>query len=82
MRPSRRLRRQAPKRILFERSMSQSFIKVTYRIETVGDVAALAAKIASDQSTGTFVVVPGETPELKARVAARVADVQIGRAHV
>ena len=57
--------------------MSRSFIKVTYRIETAGDVAALAAKIASDQSTGTFVVVPGETPELKARVAARVADVRM-----
>jgi ribulose 1,5-bisphosphate carboxylase large subunit-like protein len=63
--------------MFFERSMSQSFIKVTYRIETVGDVGALAAKIASDQSTGTFVAVPGETPELKARVAARVVDVRM-----
>ena len=35
--------------------MSQSVIRMTYRIETAGDVAALAAKIASDQSTGTFV---------------------------
>jgi 3-oxoisoapionate-4-phosphate decarboxylase len=52
--------------------MSRSMIRVTYRIETAGDVAALADKIASDQSTGTFVPVPGETPELKARVAARV----------
>jgi ribulose-bisphosphate carboxylase large chain len=34
----------------------------------------LAAKIASDQSTGTFVPVPGETEELKNRVAARVLD--------
>ncbi|WP_158816469.1 3-oxo-isoapionate-4-phosphate decarboxylase OiaX [Methylocapsa sp. S129] len=57
--------------------MSQSTIKVTYRIETAGDVAALAAKIASDQSTGTFVEVPGETPELKARVAARVVDIRM-----
>ncbi len=30
----------------------------------------MAAKIASDQSTGTFVALPGETEELKARVAA------------
>jgi 3-oxoisoapionate-4-phosphate decarboxylase len=52
--------------------MSQSVIRVTYRIETSGNVAALAAKIASDQSTGTFVATPGETPELKARVGARV----------
>jgi 3-oxoisoapionate-4-phosphate decarboxylase len=47
-------------------------IRLTYRIETAGDPHKLAAKIASDQSTGTFVAVPGETPELKARVAARV----------
>jgi 3-oxoisoapionate-4-phosphate decarboxylase len=52
--------------------MSRPVIRLTYRIETAGDVAALAAKIASDQSTGTFVAVPGETPELKARVAAEV----------
>src|SRR4051812_24289141 len=52
--------------------MSQSVIRMTYLIETAGDVGALAAKIASDQSTGTFVPLPGETPELKARVGARV----------
>ncbi len=56
--------------------MSQSVIRMTYRIETSGDVAALAAKIASDQSTGTFVPTPGETPELKARVGARVVDLR------
>ncbi|MDQ0390539.1 3-oxo-isoapionate-4-phosphate decarboxylase OiaX [Labrys monachus] len=56
--------------------MSSSTIKVTYRIETADDVEALAAKIASDQSTGTFVAVPGETPELKARVAARVTAIR------
>ncbi|MDE3174604.1 MAG: ribulose-bisphosphate carboxylase large subunit family protein [Pseudomonadota bacterium] len=52
--------------------MSGSVVRVTYRIETSGEVAALADKIASDQSTGTFVPTPGETPELKARVGARV----------
>lgn len=51
---------------------SPDAIRLTYRIETAGDPEALAAKIASDQSTGTFVPVPGETPELKARVAARL----------
>jgi ribulose 1,5-bisphosphate carboxylase large subunit-like protein len=51
-------------------------IVVTYRIETPGETEALAAKIASDQSTGTFVALPGETPELKRRVAARVLDVR------
>ncbi len=48
-------------------------ITLTYRIETPGSVEAMATKIASDQSTGTFVALPGETEELKARVAARVA---------
>ena len=51
-------------------------IRLTYRIETPGDVELMAAKIASDQSTGTFVAVPGETPELKARVAARVVAIR------
>ena len=51
-------------------------IRLTYRIETPGDVESMAAKIASDQSTGTFVAVPGETPELKARVAARVVAIR------
>ncbi|ASY73133.1 ribulose bisphosphate carboxylase [Sinorhizobium fredii USDA 205] len=51
-------------------------IRITYRIETPGDVEALAARIASDQSTGTFVPVPGETDELKARVAARVVAIR------
>ncbi len=52
-------------------------IVVTYRIETPGNgIAAMAEKIASDQSTGTFVPTPGETEALKARVAARVLDIR------
>ncbi|OLP61977.1 ribulose 1,5-bisphosphate carboxylase [Xaviernesmea oryzae] len=51
-------------------------ITLTYRIETTGSVEAMAQKIASDQSTGTFVPVPGETEALKARVAARVLAVR------
>lgn len=51
-------------------------ITLTYRIETSGSVEAMADKIASDQSTGTFVSVPGETEELKLRVAARVLAVR------
>jgi 3-oxoisoapionate-4-phosphate decarboxylase len=54
-----------------------SSIILTYRIETPGDgIEAMAAKIASDQSSGTFVSVPGETEELKARVAARVVAIR------
>jgi ribulose-bisphosphate carboxylase large chain len=58
------------------RNQPRSVIRLTYLIETDGNPEKLAAKIASDQSTGTFVAVPGETEELKARVAARVVDVR------
>jgi ribulose-bisphosphate carboxylase large chain len=51
-------------------------IRLTYRIETPGSIEAMAKKIASDQSTGTFVALPGETEALKARVAARVAGIR------
>lgn len=52
-------------------------IRLTYRIETPGDIRRMAEKIASDQTTGTFVPVPGETPDLKARCAARVIDIRM-----
>ena len=51
-------------------------VRLTYRLETPGEIERVAAKIASDQSTGTFVALPGETPELKARVAARVVAIR------
>ncbi len=52
--------------------MTNIFITLTYLIETSGNPEKLAAQMASDQSTGTFVPLPGETEELKNRVAARV----------
>ncbi len=52
--------------------MTANHIRLTYQIETPGSPEKLAQKIASDQSTGTFVSLPGETEELKSRVAARV----------
>lgn len=55
--------------------MPSDVIRVTYRIETSGDIGALAAKIASDQSTGTFTELPGETEEVRARCAARVESI-------
>lgn len=55
--------------------MSDDLIRVTYRIECAGDVAAMAAKIASDQSTGTFTELPGETEDVRLRSAARVESV-------
>ncbi|MFN0193207.1 MAG: 3-oxo-isoapionate-4-phosphate decarboxylase OiaX [Aestuariivirga sp.] len=55
---------------------TRNYIELTYLIETSGDPEKLAHKIASDQSTGTFVPVPGETEELKNRVAARVTAIR------
>ena len=56
--------------------MASGQIFVTYRLETSGDIQALAAKIASDQSTGTFTELPGETAEVQARCAARVESIE------
>ena len=44
----------------------------TYFIETPLAVEKAAASLAGEQSSGTFVAVPGETEELKQRFAARV----------
>ena len=55
--------------------MTSTFIRVTYRLESPGNIEALAAKIASDQSTGTFTELPGETAEVKARCAAVVEQI-------
>lgn len=55
--------------------MSRSTVNVTYRLETNGDIEKLAAKIASDQSTGTFTELPNETDEVRARCAATVTNI-------
>ena len=46
-------------------------IEADYLIETAVDPANAAEVMAGEQSSGTFVAVPGETPELRARSAAR-----------
>lgn len=46
-----------------------------YLIETPLPVARAAAVLAGEQSSGTFVAVPGETEELKQRYAARVEKI-------
>lgn len=56
--------------------MQDDSIKVTYRLETAGDIESLANKIAADQSTGTFTELPGETAEVRARCAARVISLR------
>ncbi|MCC5973077.1 MAG: ribulose-bisphosphate carboxylase large subunit family protein [Rubellimicrobium sp.] len=43
-----------------------------YLIETATDPAHAAEVMAGEQSSGTFLVIPGETEELKARAAARI----------
>src|SRR5882762_9090805 len=50
-------------------------ITATYFIETAFAPEAAAAVLAGEQSSGTFVAVPGETEELKQRFAARVESV-------
>lgn len=52
-------------------------IYATYLIETPLDVAKAAATLAGEQSSGTFVAVPGETEELKQRFAARVEKITL-----
>lgn len=52
-------------------------IEADYLIETIGDPRRAAETMAGEQSSGTFVPVPGETPELKARSAARVERLEL-----
>ena len=57
--------------------MSTESIIATYFIETPLAIEQAAEMIAGEQSSGTFLPVPGETEELKARARARVIDVQL-----
>jgi ribulose-bisphosphate carboxylase large chain len=52
-------------------------IEADYLVETAGDPRATAETMAGEQSSGTFVAVPGETPELKQRAAARVEKIEL-----
>lgn len=51
-------------------------VTATYLIETPLPVDRAAATLAGEQSSGTFVAVPGETEELKQRFAARVEHIE------
>ena len=57
--------------------MSVERIEADYFIETAYDPRQAVEAMAGEQSSGTFVPVPGETPELKARAAARVEKLEI-----
>jgi ribulose-bisphosphate carboxylase large chain len=50
-------------------------ITATYWIETAYPLADAASSLAGEQSSGTFVKVPGQTAELEARAAARVLQI-------
>ncbi|HKJ43985.1 MAG TPA: RuBisCO large subunit C-terminal-like domain-containing protein, partial [Sunxiuqinia sp.] len=52
-------------------------IFATYLIETPYEIEQAAAVLAGEQSSGTFVSVPGETDELKIRFAARVENIEL-----
>ncbi len=52
-------------------------IEADYLIETPGDPRIAAETMAGEQSSGTFVAVPGETEELKQRAAARVERIEL-----
>ncbi len=47
-------------------------IHARYLVETADDPRRAVEAMAGEQSSGTFVAVPGETPELKARYGARI----------
>ena len=51
-------------------------IYAQYWIETAFPLAQAAATMAGEQSTGTFLRVPGETDELREFYAARVEEIE------
>jgi ribulose-bisphosphate carboxylase large chain len=57
-------------------TQQEQLVIATYLIETAFSLEAAAEVIAGEQSCGTFVDVPGETAELKARHGAKVMDIQ------
>jgi ribulose-bisphosphate carboxylase large chain len=54
-----------------ETVLKDARIFATYELDTAMEPEKAAAIIAGEQSSGTFVPIPGETEELKARAAAR-----------
>lgn len=58
-------------------SSSSSRFEADYLIETPVTPELAAAAMAGEQSSGTFVSVPGDTPELRERSAARVEHLEV-----
>jgi ribulose-bisphosphate carboxylase large chain len=57
--------------------MPSTRIEADYLLEAAFEPRRAAEAMAGEQSSGTFVPIPGETPELKARAAARVETLRI-----
>ena len=64
-------------RLMITPLIDPSRIEADYLIETAFDPMQAAEIMAGEQSSGTFVPVPGETPELKERSAARVERLEV-----
>src|ERR1700733_3918395 len=56
-------------------STTQDRIRARYWVETAFPLEDAAAVMAGEQSTGTFIKVPGETAELRERFAAQVEQI-------
>jgi ribulose-bisphosphate carboxylase large chain len=52
-------------------------IHASYLIETADDPRRAVEVMAGEQSSGTFMPLPGETPELKERYGARIESLQV-----
>jgi len=52
-------------------------IHARYLIETADDPRAAVEVMAGEQSSGTFIALPGETPELKQRFGARLESLDV-----
>lgn len=57
--------------------MTDDRIRARYLIETPVGLERAATSMAGEQSTGTFIALPGETPELHRRHAAHVESVEL-----
>lgn len=59
-----------------EQKERREVVRATYLIETPYALQHAAEVMAGEQSTGTFVPVPGETPEVKARSGAAIVRLE------
>ncbi|QGG79537.1 ribulose 1,5-bisphosphate carboxylase [Litorivicinus lipolyticus] len=57
--------------------MRSERFEADYLVQTPEPIEHAAAVIAGEQSSGTFIAVPNETPELKERSAARVEHIEV-----